>query len=259
VRGHGDTLATLCRMPVRIAALAAAAAVLLAVAGCGGSDESSVETIATTTDEQAEATPSRREFIASADARCREANVAIANLGSTAGENLVLVARQEREITRGVSTDIEDMEGPESSSGSLERYLDALQDATRVLREREQAARSGETEAYEALAGELAQAKADARIAAEEYGFESCGQEGEELAGEDSGDGGDPGEAAPGDPSGPAPAPAPAPAPSPAPAPAAPAPSAPAPDPSGGTGAGGGSGSGSDGGGSGGGSGGISP
>lgn len=215
--------------------MVATGAVAALVAGCGG-DEESIEPIgesAPAETESADGKVSQREFIAAADARCSEANAAIANLGTgAAAENLMLVTSQERQITSGVRDALADLGDPPDPDGALEDYLDALDEQVAVLRRMEQAADNGDT-AYEQLSGELAEAKSAARAAAEEYGFRSCGQDGRTRDGEDPG-------AAPPDASGgdgPSSSdPAPAPAPPPAPGESAPPPS------SGGTGGGGGGG-----------------
>jgi hypothetical protein len=208
---------------------ALAAAALAVPAGCGGDDEAPIEPIddgsVATDSEPADQTISRREFISAADVRCAEANAAVADLD----QNLEIAATQERGITRGVLQALRDLGEPPDPDGSLERFLDGLEEQVSILRRREQAAGS-DPEAYDALAGELAQAKADARLAAEDYGFESCGQEGAATA--------EPGEpVSPPANGGVEPAP---PAPAPTPAPAPPPDSGGAPPANGGGGGGGG-------------------
>jgi uncharacterized membrane protein YgcG len=196
-----------------MAAIAAAGVVGALLAGCGGDDEAPIEPVGDATTDATEATSalSKREFIASADARCAEANVAIANLDAgSAAENLALIATQEQQITGGVLKGLEELGAPDDPTGALDRYLAALEEQVSILRQRRNAAGSGDTARYEQLSGELDQAQADARQAATEYGFKDCGQEGsalEQTAPEaDSGGG-----------TTVAPAPAPAPAPVPAP------------------------------------------
>lgn len=232
-------------MYARLTAIIALGATVTLIAGCGGGDDAPIEPISqTTTEEQGEPSAlSKSQFIAQADARCAEANVAIAGLATGASaENLELLATQEQQITAGVLESIQGLGAPSDPSGVLDQYLEALSEQVSINRRRARAAASGDTATYDQLSAELAQAKADARAAAEEYGFESCGQEGSAVAPSGS----EPDEGTP------APAPAPAPEPAPAPAPA------PTP-PSGGTGSGGGTGGGGTGGGDGGSSGGVSP
>ena len=215
------------------AALGAAAAVVLTV-GCGSDEQAPIEPIGLSTDAQTTepATLSKRQFINEADAICSESNVAIAGLSTgTTGDNLELLASQEQQITSGLLDSIDQLGAPEDPTGALTRFTDALGEQVSINRERQRAAVSGDTAAYDALGGELAQAKADALAAAEEYGFSDCGQEGVAPTVPDStGTSGDTGGVTP------APAPAPAPAP------------VPIPDTGGGGGGGGDSGDGSTGG-----------
>ena len=231
-------------MRLRLTLGSFAAALLLAA--CGGDDDAPIEPIGeTTTGEEADAAVSKGDYLAGADPSCAEANAAIANLANTTGDNIELAASQELQITEGVLTALEGLEEPSDPDGSLEDYLDALAEQVSILEQRQQAAASGDTAAYEALGTELAAAKADAATAAEEFGFEDCGQEGtattptDTVPGTDAGTGGT---AVPTEPAPTTPAPAPAPAPEPAPAPA----------PTGGTGTGGDTGGGDTGGSSGG-------
>lgn len=233
------------------ATVASAGVAILLVAGCGG-DDAPIEPIGTTTteDEGGGGAVSRGDYLAGADPSCAEANAAIANLATTTGDNLELAATQEQEITEGLLETLQGLPRPNDPDGALDRYLEAVSEQVDVLGERQRAAASGDTAGYEALGGELAQAKADARVAAEEFGFEDCGQEGTATAPTESDPGATGGTAVPVDPTT-TPAPAPAPTPEPAPAPE------PAPPATGGTGTGGGGGG--SGGGDSGGSGGISP
>lgn len=238
-------VANLPRMRMRPTILSLGAALTL-FAGCGGDDDAPIEPIGTTTSngESTEGSVSKADFLAGADPSCAEANAAIANLATTTGDNLELAATQEQQITQGVLENLEALAPPADPDGSLDRYLSALQEQVSILSDREQAAASGDTATYETLGGELAQAKADARLAAEEFGFEDCGQEGTSTAPTDSAPGATGGTTVPVEPTTPAPAPAPAPEP------------VPVPPATGGTGTGGGGGTGSGGSGS---SGGVSP
>ncbi len=212
-----------------MASAAAVAAAALIAAGCGGSDDP-VEPIGTTTDatEPQATTLSKRELINELDPRCAEAGAAIAGLSSgPSGDDLALLASQEEQITRGLLRSANGLATAEDPSGALDRFISGLRKQASIDAQRTEAAQSGDTVAYDALGGELAQAKADTRLAAEEYGFQDCGQEATAIA-PTTPDGG----------ATPAPVPAPA---TPAPAPA------PAPAPGGGTGSGG-SGGGSSGG-----------
>jgi hypothetical protein len=219
-------------------------------AGCGGDDEAPVEPIGPTTSTEATAS-SKDDYIATADSRCAEANSAIANISGTAGTP-ELAAAQEREITQGTLSSLNQLAPPEDPDGSLSDFLDGLQSQVATLKKQEQAAQSGDTGTFDSLSGELAQDKADTLAAAEQFGFKECGQQGTADSPTPAPATSDTTAVAPTTPTTPAPAPAPAPAPT---------PTTPPPDTSGGTGTGdtggtGGGSGGSDGSGS---SGGIGP
>lgn len=235
----------------RLAAVGALALALAFGGGCGGDDDAPIEPIGDGTTASEPENLGAEQFIDQADVRCAEANIALASIADNGAESLGVGASQSQAITEGLIEDLQALGTPEDPDGSLEQFLDALEEQARIFGRQADAATAGETETYNALDGELAQAEADARIAAEDYGFSDCGQEGTAVTAED------PETATEPDAGGTAPAPAPTtttPAPAPAPAPEA-------PPPSGGTGADGSGSGGSGGGGSdgSGGSGGISP
>jgi hypothetical protein len=157
-------------MRLRLTLASFGAALLLAA--CGGDDDAPIEPIGeTTTGEESETAVSKGDYVAGADPSCAEANAAIANLATTTGDNIELAATQELQITEEVLITLEGLEAPSDPDGSLEDYLDALSEQVSILEQQQQAAASGDTAAYEALATELAAAKADAATAAEEFGF----------------------------------------------------------------------------------------
>lgn len=225
----------------------------LALAACGGDDDAPIEPITTTAEETESAGLSVTQFVSRADPLCVEANVAITGLQqSAAAGDLATAAGQEREITEGVLAGVDAIPAPAEGKAPLRRYKAALQRQIEILDRREDAARGGESATYEMLGGELAQAKADALVAATEFGFEECGQEGTTLEGETAPGGSTGGSPPPATGGAAPPTTAPTPAPAPAPAPAPPAPPAPsnpdsggaAPDSGGGGSGGGGSSSG---------------
>lgn len=199
------------------AALLALGALVL-LAGCGD-DAAPIEPIqATTTPDAGVSTPvSTEEFVAAADPRCADTLAAIAGLesGSSAG-SLTLLASQERQLTEALMAELEALDPPADSA--ITDFLRALADQVNILKELEAAAESDDTVTFEALGGELAQAKADALAAATDAGFEDCGQDGESVEPPSTGS-----PTAPPTGGTPAPAPAPVPTPTPEPVPVAPA------------------------------------
>jgi hypothetical protein len=158
-------------------ALGLAAAALLV--GCGN-DDAPIEPVSTSTTETDAGTLSQEEFITSADARCAEANAALANL-DTETTAATSTTSQERSITQGLLTGLQGIGDAEDPDGSLAAYYAALKDQVKVLKQQEQAISSGDTTAADALDTELDSAKTEAQSAAEQYGFEECGQEGTTL------------------------------------------------------------------------------
>lgn len=154
------------------------AAAVLGVAGCGGDDApiTSISTQATTPTTAASA----EDFIADADARCAEANAAIANL-STGTEVTALSAGQQLEITSGLLEGLQALGPPDDPTGSLDAYFAALEDQIVALEEQESAAAGGDTATVTTLVAELDAAQSEALDAAFEFGFDECGQEGTTL------------------------------------------------------------------------------
>jgi hypothetical protein len=240
------------RVRRRHLALGFAAAALLA--GCGN-DDAPIEPVSTSTTETDAGTLSQEEFITSADARCAEANAALANL-DTETTAATSTTSQERSITQGLLTGLQGIGDAEDPDGSLAAYYAALKDQVKVLKQQEQAIASGDTTAADALDTDLDSAKSEAQSAAEQYGFEECGQEGTTLP--------ETGTSTSVAPTATTPAPATTTPVTPTTTPVAPAPVAPAPPATGGTSSGGtspsgGTGTGGTSSGSGGGSGGFSP
>lgn len=229
-----------------IAAIAATA--MLAVAGCG--DDDPTTSTVSSADPTTGGAVSTEEFITAADARCAEANAAIANLGTGETESSTTV-EQELDITKQTLKGLKSLGSPDDPDGSLADYYAAVKQEVSLLAQQQSALATGDTVTAQAVAAELDQARGDARTAAESFGFEECGQEGTPI---------DPGDAT--TPAPVTPTTTTAPVTPTTTTPVTPTTTAPVvPPPSGGTsgGTGTGGGTGTDGGGSGGSSGGISP
>jgi len=152
---------------------------MLLVAGCGD-DDAPIEPISTETTTSSSATLSQDEFIVSADARCAEANLAIANLSGGTGSSTSGVS-QRLEITQGVLDGLQDIGEAEDPGGSLASYYAALEDQIAILEEQEAAIAGGDTAAADLLGADLSAAEAEAEDAALAYGFEDCGGSGTTL------------------------------------------------------------------------------
>lgn len=221
--------------PLRPGVVALMLAIAALAVGCGGDDEP------TTTVDNGPTGPtgptgfsSKDEFIERADAICAESNAAIANLSSGSVPEGVQ-ADQELDITEGQVNSLDSLGTPPEDERTYDEFLSAMEEVVSGLERQQLAAERGEDTS--AVSAEVEAARAQASEAAEEFGFEECGQEGEALDG-----GGEEGEDGVAELPAPAPAPAPAPEPTPAPAPAPPSGGTgqPAPDDGGGGGASGG-------------------
>ena len=159
--------------------LAALAAGTIWAAGCGGDDATtSSVTSSTTTSTTAVST---EEFITAADARCAEANAAIANLTSD-GSGSSTSLQQQADITKQTLTGLKSLGSPDDPDGSLADYYDAVKEQVSLLGQQEAAMASGDSAGAEALTTQLDQAETDAQTAAESFGFEECGQTGTAIS-----------------------------------------------------------------------------
>ena len=158
-------------------ATSAAAILVFPIAGCGG-DDSTIQSVSSpTTTDSAPAAVATDEFITAADARCAEANAAIANLSTDTAASSTTV-QQQLSITKGTLSGLKALGEPEDPDGSLADYYAAMQDQIATLKQQESALASGDTAAYESLGVDLDQAMSDAESAAGEFGLEECGQQG---------------------------------------------------------------------------------
>ena len=177
-----------------LAALLVAAPLALLV-GCGGGDDAPITAV--TTETQTTPVLSKTEYIDQADGICAEANAAIANLTTTTDQTLLI--SQEREITEGMLSSLRSLGTPTEDATTLESYLSEVEKQIKILEREQTAAQSGDTASLSTLSTELAAAKSAALTAAQTFGFEQCGQQGEVIT--------------PGAPTDTAPAPTPAPTP----------------------------------------------
>ncbi len=158
------------------AALAVAGA--LALSACGG-DDAPIEPLSSTTSETTTTggAITQDEFISSGDARCAEANAAIANLGDDS-----TAIGQELDITQGMLDGLQEIGEGEDPDGSLADFYAALNDEIRVLKQQETAIAEGDSTTVASLEIDLDAAKSEAASAATAYGFQECGGTGETLS-----------------------------------------------------------------------------
>jgi hypothetical protein len=163
-------------------AVAATAAIAVSAGGCGG-DDSTTSSVTSSADATS-GTVSTEEFITAADARCAEANAAIANLSSDTAASATTV-EQELNITRQTLKGLKSLGSPEDPDGSLADYYAAVKQEISLLGQEQSALATGDTVSVQAVTAELDQARSDARDAAQSFGFEECGRQGSPI---DSGD-----------------------------------------------------------------------
>jgi hypothetical protein len=161
-------------------ATSAAAILVFPIAGCGGDDSTIQSVSASTSTSSAPAAVATDEFITAADARCAEANAAIANLSTDTAASSSTV-QQQLSITKGTLSGLKALGEPEDPDGSLADYYAAMQDQISTLKQQQTALASGDTAAYESLGVELDQSMSDAESAAGEFGLEECGGQGSSL------------------------------------------------------------------------------
>jgi hypothetical protein len=166
----------------KVATVSTVAAILaFPIAGCGG-DDSTIQSIATTaTTDATTSSVASDEFITAADARCAEANSAIANL-STDPAASTTSTQQQLAITKQTLSALRALGAPEDPDGSLADFYSAMQDQISVLKQQGQALAGGDTAAADALDTQLTQAQNDAETAASSFGLEECGQQGSSLS-----------------------------------------------------------------------------
>jgi len=156
----------------RVAATVAFASLVVLLGGCGD-DDAPITTISTEAETTEATGASVEEFIVSADARCAEANAALAAVGTDSSS---IGIGQRLEITQEVLSGLQGLGAPEDPDGDLAAYLQALKAQISLLEEQESAAATNDTATVESLQVELDAAEADALAAGEAFGFEDCGQ-----------------------------------------------------------------------------------
>ena len=156
----------------KVAAFIATGALVALLGGCGG-DDAPIETISTEAETTDGTGTSQDDFIVSADARCAEANAALAGLSDDVSST---VAGQRLGIVEEVLAGVKGLGATDDPEGHLADYVKALKRQVSLLEEQQSAAASGDTSAYDALAAELDAAEAEAQAAGAAYGFEDCGK-----------------------------------------------------------------------------------
>jgi hypothetical protein len=139
--------------------------------------------------------PSREDYIAKADAFCKERNAeakerneklqAIATEAQSEDEFLTKARPQLEdglEWTRDGQEDFQDIEPPEADQETIDEFVAATADEIAVLEKVVEAARDGDFERFADLANEQQNIDGRADEIAKDYGFKECGNEANEAS-----------------------------------------------------------------------------
>ena len=162
-----------------VAVLAIVLVLVLAVVAIAGGGDDEGEPIEAVNGASAPGvgTPlSKSEFIAEGDQTCDEIATAIANIDSSDAQS---AAEQELDYTKSELSQLRSLSPPEEDQATLDQFFSSLEDLVAALKKNVQAIESGDTTAQSEATSEIDQAKSGFLAAAKDYGFKSCGEEGE--------------------------------------------------------------------------------
>ena len=152
--------------------IAVLAALALGLGACGGGDDDGGE-------------PSKADFIAQADAICERVNRTIGGINdelrSVTGSTREKLGKLEPILGRAVRLQddaIEEfaaLEPPPEDQDLIDRYLDAAEEQSEVLRAMAEAAGTGDAKEYASVARKLPEVSEQRRELIADYGFEQCG------------------------------------------------------------------------------------
>ena len=191
------------------------------ITACGGDDDSPIVPVQTQTAPTDQL--DKDGFIDEADQICEEANTTIANLAESTVADPSTVIAEELEVVEGELDQIDSLGAPSEDEATLADFIDGLEQLADNLDKQQLAAERDDTTSLTELQTEETTIQSELTLAAEDYGFKECGQEGEVTttgtgagagggAGADTGVAPAPVEPAPATPAPVEPAPAPAPA-----------------------------------------------
>jgi hypothetical protein len=143
------------------------------IAGCGGGGDETTDTTAAVT-EPATKTLSKAELLTQGDAICAEVNAAVGTLSSSASEGASRVA-QEADLYSGMVERLKGLGMPEEAAG-YEQFIAAADELAQAQSDAALAAARGEAESLESAQTEASSALSSFQTAAQEYGFEDCGE-----------------------------------------------------------------------------------
>lgn len=119
---------------------------------------------------------SKQEFIDAADAACREADQAIADMGQPRVEEDVLdYVREARAVSEDLVADLRALDPPSDDQEDVDRMIDGIERATDLLEPLARATIDQNAPELAELQQEIEQITDEVSDTAEEYGFEACG------------------------------------------------------------------------------------
>lgn len=146
--------------------------VVALLAGCGGggdTTESAPTTTATTT------ALTKAQLIEQGDAICAEVNAAVGTVGATEGTTASSPAEQAAGLYSGMVASLKNLGAPQESEGYAE-FIAAAESLATAEDEVELASERGDSAGLEAAESNVSSALASFQAAADEYGFEKCGE-----------------------------------------------------------------------------------
>jgi len=153
--------------------VAVAMIVALALAGCGGDDDSLPETPVTGATEGA-GPIAKDDFIAQADGVCAEVNAAVGTVDSSSTDT-ASAAGQRADLYEGMMERIRDLGQPDDDAG-LSDVLAAGDELVQAEQDARLAAERGDDAGLAEAQSEASSALAAFQSAADSYGLEECGQ-----------------------------------------------------------------------------------
>ncbi|MDX6633550.1 MAG: hypothetical protein QOG09_823 [Solirubrobacterales bacterium] len=143
----------------------------LALAACGGDNGVPITSFPTPT--VATQALTKTDYIAQADAVCAEANAALGSLPATDAATL---ATQKVDISQNLVDQLDALGLPTEDETTLQRYLDAENQILDNQKKIQLAQQRGDTSTTATFTTAISTAEADAKAAAESYGFQECGK-----------------------------------------------------------------------------------